>query len=146
MVGPGLGVTAGLAGRPASGGLPVPFACEDDDGRRDHARIVKARAIRCALSRICGICGETLTRPIAFIGGAEEAESGSFDFPPTHLECAREALDLFAPIGGRHLGHAEPPLTWALVTTGGFDLVRPTRRGDKVTFRPNSILETALRP
>ncbi|MET1061965.1 MAG: hypothetical protein ABWX71_03640 [Aeromicrobium sp.] len=138
-------MTAGLAGRPESGGLPVPFACEDDDGALDHAAVVKRRAIRCALSRICGICGETLTRPIAFIGSSEEAEAGSFDFPPTHLECAREALDLFAPIGGRHLGHSEPPLTWALVTTGGFDLVRPTRRGDKVTFHPNSILDTELR-
>jgi hypothetical protein len=145
VVGPGLGVTTGLAGRPEVGGLPVPFACENDDGSLDHAAVVKRRAIRCALSRICGICGETLTRPIAFIGGSEEAEAGSFVFPPTHLECAREALDLFAPIGGRHLGHPEPPLTWVLVTTGGFDLVRPARRGEKVTFHPNSLLDEELR-
>ncbi|KAA1380659.1 hypothetical protein [Aeromicrobium fastidiosum] len=144
MVGRGVGVTAGLAGRPTLGGLPVPFACEDDGGALDHSHVVKKRAIRCALSRVCGICGEPLTRPVAFIGGSEEAEAGAFDFPPTHLHCAQEALDLFAPIGGRHLGHAEPPLTWAIVTTGGFDLIRPTRRGDPVHFRPNSVLETQL--
>jgi hypothetical protein len=90
------------------------------------------------------VCGETLTRPIAFIGGSDEADAGLFAFPPTHLECAQGALDLFAPIGGRHLGHVEPPLTWALVTTGGFDLVRPTRRGDPVAFHPNSVLDTQL--
>jgi hypothetical protein len=145
VVGRGVEVTAGLAGRPVLGGLPVPFACEDDGGALDHSVVVKRRAIRCALSRICGICGETLTRPIAFIGGSDEADAGMFAFPPVHLECAHEALDLFVPIGGRHLGHVEAPLTWALVTTGGFDLVRPSRRGDPVAFHPNSVLETTLR-
>jgi hypothetical protein len=28
-----------------------------------------------------------------------------------------------------------------LVSTAGFDLVRPARRGDPVWFRPNSVLE-----
>lgn len=133
-----------LDGRPTSGGLPVPFACEDDAGRLDHAAVVKRRAIRCALSRICGICGETLTRPIAFLGPEAEALDGSFTFPPTHLTCADEALDLFVPIGGKHLGQAEAPLRWALVTTGGFDLVRPSRRGGIVRFRPNSVIDTTL--
>jgi hypothetical protein len=134
-------MSTALAGRPKAGGLPVPFACEDDDGTLDHSHVVKRRAIRCALSRICGICGETLTRPIAFFGSLAEWDAGLFVFPPTHHECAREALDLFVPIGGRHLGQAEPPLQWALVTTGGFDLVRPTRRGGIVQFRPNSVIE-----
>ncbi|MEV7398259.1 hypothetical protein [Aeromicrobium sp. NPDC092404] len=131
-----------LDGRPEAGGLPVPFACEDDDGTLDHARVVKRRAIRCALSRICGICGETLSRPIAFLGPEAEAAGGSFTFPPTHLACAEDALALFVPIGGRHLGQAEVPLRWSLVTTGGFDLVRPGRRGGIVQFRPNSVLST----
>jgi len=138
----GVGMSAALAGRPEAGGLAVPFACEDDDGTLDHSTVVKRRAIRCALSRICGICGETLTRPIAFIGAEAEAADGMFAFPPTHLDCAEAALDLFVPIGGSHLGRAEPPLRWSLVTTGGFDLVRPARRGGTVTFRPNSVLDT----
>ena len=58
--------------------------------------------------------------------------------------CAREALDLFVPLGGRHLGQTEAPLQWALVTTGGFDLIRPTRRGGAVAFRPNSVIEAVL--
>lgn len=142
----GSGVTLGLADRPVSGGLPVPFACEDDDGTLDHSRVVKRRAIRCALSRICGICGETLTRPIAFLGPGSDSESGLFTFPPTHVACARDALGLFVPLGGRHLGQAEPPLEWALVTTGGFDLIRPTQHGGIVHFRPNSVIETEVIP
>jgi hypothetical protein len=137
-------MTTALDGRPQAGGLPVPFACEDDDGALDHSRVVKRRAIRCALSRICGICGETLSRPITFLGSEDEHEAGLFRFPPTHLECARAALDLFVPIGGRHLGQAEPPLRWTLVTTGGFDLVRPGRRGGVVQFRPNSVIEVTV--
>ena len=130
--------------RPLLGGLPVPFACEDDDGSLDHSSVVKRRAIRCALSRICGICGETLTRPIAFLGPASEWDGGLFTFPPTHHACATAALDLFVPIGGKHLGQAEPPLQWALVTTGGFDLVRPTTHGGIVHFRPNSVIDSTL--
>lgn len=135
---------AGLAERPLLGGLPVPFVCEDEHGGLDHARIVKKRAIQCALSRICGICAQPLTRPVTFIGSGEEHTAGLYSFAPLHLECAEAALDLFAPIGGSHLGRAEPPMTWVLQTTGGFDLVRPTRRGEPVLFRPNSVLETRL--
>ncbi|MEJ7634834.1 hypothetical protein [Aeromicrobium sp.] len=102
-------------------------------------------AIRCALSRICGICGEPLGRPVAFFGPDSEAETGLFTFPPTHLECAHEVLNLFVPIGGRHLGQPEAPLKWSLVTTAGFDLIRPSRRGAAVLFRPNSVISTTTR-
>ena len=59
-----------------------------------------------------------------------------------NIETSKAVSDLFAPIGGRHLGQAEPPLRWSLVTTGGFDLLRPGRRGGVVSFRPNSVIET----
>ncbi len=119
---------------------PVPFACEDDDGASDVSTVVKKRAIRCALSRICGMCGQTLTRPIAFLGPEAEAQTGRFVFPPMHLECAQSAAASLAP--GAGLGHDVVSGPWALVTTGGFDLIRPTRRGDAVHFHPNSVLDT----
>ncbi|MDR7085287.1 hypothetical protein J2X11_000126 [Aeromicrobium panaciterrae] len=137
-------MTSLLDTRPTSGGLPVPFACEDDDGSLDHSSVVKRRAIRCALSRICGICGEPLTRPVAFLGPEAEWRSGLFTFPPTHHACATEALNLFAPLGGKHLGQAEPPLQWALVATGGFDLIRPTTHGGIIQFRPNSVIDSTI--
>jgi hypothetical protein len=119
----------------------VPFACTDDDGTTDASAVVKKRAIRCALSRICGMCGETLTRPVAFAGPEAEAQVGLFAFPPMHLDCARTAIAAAGDAPG--LGH--PPVNgpWALVTTGGFDLVRPTRRGDPVHFHPNSVIDTS---
>ena len=120
----------------------VPFACQDDDGVIDHAVVVKRRAIRCALSRVCGVCGETLTRPIAFLGPEDEALDGLFTFPPTHVACAHEALKRFVPFGDGVLGQRLAPRRWVVVTTAGFDLVRPTTRGGIVQFRPNSVLET----
>ncbi|QGG40111.1 hypothetical protein [Aeromicrobium yanjiei] len=118
----------------------APFACQDDDGLV-HAAVVKSRAIRCALSRICGVCGEVLARPIAFLGPENEALDGLFTFPPTHVTCAHEAIE-----AGTSLGQPEPPRTWLVVTTGGFDLVRPTRRGDPVLFHPNSVIDTTPSP
>lgn len=118
-------------------GAALPFACVDDHGLGVHERLVKSRAIRCALSRICGVCGETLTRPVAFLGSPDEALDGSFAFPPCHESCARSV----ARQPRQRLGRPERPRRWVLVTTGGFDLVRPERRGDPVAFRPNSVLE-----
>jgi hypothetical protein len=122
----------------------VPFACQDDDGTVDHALVVKRRAIRCALSRICGVCGQTLSRPIAFLGPEDEALDGLFTFPPSHVTCAEDALEHFAPFGDGVLGQPVAPRRWVLVTTAGFDLVRPASRGGIVQFRPNSILTTTV--
>lgn len=120
----------------------VPFACQDDDGVVSHGAVVKSRAIRCALSRVCGVCGEPLSRPIAFLGPEDEALDSLFTFPPTHVMCARDALERFTPFGDGVLGQAVAPRRWVIVTTAGFDLVRPSRRGDPVRFRPNSVLDT----
>lgn len=116
---------------------PLPFACVDDAGHGTDTRVVKARAVRCALSRICGVCGESLTRPVAFVGSPDEALDGSFAFPPCHEACVREVTRRPA----ERLGRAERPRRWVLVTTGGFDLVRPERRGEPVVFKPNSVID-----
>jgi hypothetical protein len=117
-------------------GSPLPFACVDDAGEGTHEHVVKSRAIRCALSRICGICGEVLTRPVAFVGTPDEALDGDLLFPPCHEGCVRTAAD----DPRQRFGHASRPRRWVLITTGGFDLVRPERRGEPVVFRPNSVL------
>lgn len=128
--------------RPVVDGARLPFACVDDaDGGR-HDVIIKARAIRCALSRVCGVCGLPLSRPVAFIGSAEEAGAVEYAFPPCHASCAEEAVQELAPRGAV-LGQSQPPAEWVLLTTGGYDLVRPARRGDPVSFRPNSVIATA---
>mgnify|MGYP001627319533 CR=1 FL=1 len=126
-----------LTERPVVRGAPVPFACLDDEGRGRHEHVVKARALQCALSRICGICGRTLSRPLAFVGTVDEALDGEFLFPACHVACVRETVADPRQL----LGHPVSPDRWLLVTTGGFDVRRPDRRGGPVHFRPNSVLE-----
>ena len=124
-------------------GVPVPFACEDDDGTVDLAAVVKKRAIQCALSRICGLCGRSLSWGVTFLGSPQEADEALFHFPPLHRECAEAALDLYPPLRTPVLGQQLVLAEWALVVTGGFELIRPVSRdGDmRVAFRPNSSTE-----
>ena len=91
----------------------------------------RAWVTQCALSRICGVCGETLGRPIAFLGSPEEEGRNAFHLPPMHPECAEELLR--AP-------DADP--RWEVVETAGFEFVRPSREEieDRPTFQPNSLL------
>jgi hypothetical protein len=65
-------------------GVPVPFACQPDDGTGDLGEVVKKRVVQCALSRICGLCGISLSYGVTFLGSPEEAEANLFHFPPLH--------------------------------------------------------------
>ena len=126
-------------------GTPVPFACGGGEaGAAPSARSLDHRRVtQCALSRICGVCGSGLGRPIAFLGSPQEEARNAFHFPPTHLECAEQLLAVYAEVRGSVLGQTEPFDHWVIVTTGGFEYVR-SRREDvdrRATFEPNSILE-----
>ena len=130
-------------------GVPVPFACgtESFGGPRDGSvptvrRLDGRRVTQCALSRVCGVCGAGLGRPIAFIGGTEEADRNAFHFPPCHLECARAILDAVGELDVPVLGQVAPMPTWVLTTTAAFEFVRPSR-GDadlRPTFQPHEVL------
>ncbi len=88
----------------------------------------RAWVTRCALSRICGGCGRSLGRPVAFVGTPSEVGHNAFHAPPLHLDCAREVL--------------RERDGWVLVTTAGFEFVRPGREDadQRPTFQPNSLL------
>jgi len=124
-------------------GVPVPFVCEADDGTVDLGEVVKKRVVQCALSRICGLCGRSLSYGVTFLGSPEEAEANLFHFPPLHRECAEAALDLYPRLGVPVLGQLLVLHEWAMVVTGGFELVRPeSREGDmRMAFRMNSPTE-----
>lgn len=123
--------------------VPVPFVGAYDDGRIDHASVNRKRVIQCALSRICGLCGNSLEWPIAFVGSVEESRGNAFTYPPLHVACAEDALAIYAPLGDGFLGRGVAPAEWALVATGGFELERPANRtGDqRLFFHPNSVSE-----
>ncbi|MEP9361958.1 hypothetical protein ABLE68_03260 [Nocardioides sp. CN2-186] len=72
------------------------------------------------------MCERPLGRPIAFVGTADEVARNAFHLPPMHVECA----DAWS--GG----------TTELVTTAGFEFVRPAKEDAdrRPTFQPNSLL------
>jgi hypothetical protein len=105
--------------------VPVPFACGYDDGRGSLSGLNKARVTQCALSRICGVCGSGLDRPVAFVGTAEEDGRNAFHFPPLHTSCAADLTAAWrehgVPLPGQDVP-AEP----VVVTCAAFEFVRPT--------------------
>ena len=118
----------------------IPFASKGDLG------LDKRKVTQCALSRICGVCGESLARPVAFLGSALEADRNAFHFPPSHVQCAEAALEVWAEGYSVALGHASQPEGWVLVTTSGFEYIRPSGESEdrRSVFSPNSVIETRL--
>ena len=86
---------------------------------------------QCALSRICGVCAESLGRPVVFVGTPEEVGRNAFHAPPLHGACADELL---------RSPDARPG--WQRVETAGFEFVRPTREDvdREPRFEPNSLI------
>jgi hypothetical protein len=137
--------------------VPVPFASDplagygvdhrqEPSGPADLGAVVKARAIQCALSRVCSLCGLSMAsgagRGTTFVGSAAEAEANSFTYPPMHPDCALFALETYPGLGVPVLGQQLVRSEWVVVETGGFELERPNERGAPVLFHPNSVTET----
>lgn len=95
----------------------------------DDGRLLRARVVECALGRVCGGCGRPLGRPIAFVGDADERARNAFHLPPLHVACAATL-------------QRQPGAPGELVTTAGFEFVRPTRDDPdpEPRFVPNSLL------
>jgi hypothetical protein len=124
-------------------GTPVPFACGTGAaGDPATAHVLDGRRVtQCALSRVCGVCGAGLGRPIAFLGSQDEVDRNAFHFPPTHIACAERIVTAYAGVGDAVLGQTEP-VAWQVVTTAAFEYVRPGREDvdRRPTFQPNSLL------
>ncbi len=111
-------------------GMNGPFAWEPGP-EGGLGELVKRRVTQCALSRICGVCAESLGRPVVFVGTTDEVARNAFHAPPLHSACADALL--------RDPG-ADP--SWEVVSTAGFEFVRPAREDDdrRPTFQPNSLI------
>jgi hypothetical protein len=128
-------------------GVPVPFACTTSYAEAARAapsirQLDHRRVTQCALSRVCGVCGSPLGRPIAFVGSPAEADRNAFHFPPCHLECAQALLDAVAPMGVPVLGQPETVDAWVLTTTAAFEYVRPSLEDAdrRPTFEPYEVI------
>ncbi len=141
--------TTGLDERPRDPelGVAVPFACEYDDGRASVTLLNKKRVTQCALSRICGACGDALDLPVAFVGPHQELHRMAFHFPPVHVGCGEAVLASLHGVDTAVLGQDEPVERWVLVTTGGFEHERAQAQDidRRPTFRPNSVIEVLER-
>ncbi len=122
-------------------GGDIPFASMGDLG------LDKRKVAQCALSRICGVCAESLGRPVAFLGSEAEAERNEFHFPPTHVACAEVAIEVWGESSAA-LGHPARPSSWAVVTTSGFEYIRPTHEWEdrRAVFAPNSVIDDRRLP
>ncbi len=111
------------------GEAPDLFAWSGTSGSPDS--LVGRRVTQCALSRICGVCGRPLGRPVVFVGTPTEVGRNAFHLPPLHSKCV-DAL----------LTSDDADASWEVVTTAGFEFVRPGREDDdrRPSFQPNSLL------
>ena len=120
--------------------VPVPFAAGTEAGVtvRD---LDKRRVTQCALSRVCGVCGASLGRPLAFVGSRRELDRMAFHFPASHLGCAESLRDAYADVAEPVLGLDVAPADWVIVTTASFEFVRPTKEdGDRrPVFEPEGL-------
>lgn len=128
-------------------GLVVPFACGAvgelgaPASGATAATLDRRRVTQCALSRVCGVCGAGLGRPIAFVGTEEEVGRNAFHFPPSHLECASRLLEEYTGTREAVLGHEEGAER-QIVLTAGFEYLRPGKEQDdrRPVFCPNSVI------
>jgi hypothetical protein len=124
-------------------GRPVPFACGTGDRGTSARELDGRRVTQCALSRVCGVCGSPLGRPIAFLGSEDEVGRNAFHFPASHLECVEALASAYAGVGEPVLGQLETVDSWVIVTTAGFEFMRSGKEDvdRRPTFQPNSLLE-----
>lgn len=130
--------------------VPVPFAAGTDVGYGDRPGgaapsvrdLDKRRVTQCALSRICGVCGAGLGRPLAFVGSQAELDRMAFHFPASHLGCVEALLASYDGVAEPVLGQETPPADWVVVTTASFEFVRPAKEDldRRPVFTPNGLL------
>jgi len=92
-----------LAGRPAQGGLVVPWVqVRLADGAADFAARHRSKSDRCFREALCQLDGEPLGQPCVLLGGPAALEPGGyFDEPPLHPECARYTAAACPMVAGR---------------------------------------------
>lgn len=74
-------------------GYPVPFVTMLDPftNEPDFRVLDVRRQMQCVNQKLCAMCGESLGKYIAFIGGPRSRDGHSFFDPGMHRECAEYA-------------------------------------------------------
>lgn len=69
-------------------GYPIPFFVAYIDGKPEFRAADRHKYKKCVTRNLCWVCGQTLTRPFAFLIGPMCAITRTTSEPPTHLDCA----------------------------------------------------------
>lgn len=84
-----------LQRRPQWRGFPVPFfATARTDGSWDFKIVSEKNRVRCAIERLCWVCGEPLEEAIVFLGGPAATKARLYNDGPMHADCADDSLAL----------------------------------------------------
>lgn len=78
-----------LARRPRFRGFPIPWTVKMlPGGIPDFKEIDDQKRQRALTKRLCGLCGASLPKVVAFVGGPIAARQGQYFDPPMHEDCA----------------------------------------------------------
>ncbi|HEV8653321.1 MAG TPA: hypothetical protein VG276_28985 [Actinomycetes bacterium] len=100
-------IPMGLAHRPTTGGLVIPWVnVALADGGADFRSVHHSRWVRCWTQGICQSCGEALGSPVVMLGGPNQL-AGYFDEPPLHPWCASYATRACPMVAGRMPRYAD---------------------------------------
>lgn len=127
---------------PFAAGTAVGYGDEPVGGALSVRHLDKRRVTQCALSRVCGVCGAGLGRPLTFVGSQRDADRLAFRFPASHLRCAESLLESYAGVAEPVLGNDTAPGEWVLMTAASFEFVRPSRddADRRPVFQPDDML------
>lgn len=75
-------------------GYPIPRFVKVIDGVPDFRITDRSHWMRCVLRHLCWVCGDPLGRHAAFVCGPSTAMTRTSTEPPSHLDCARGALQI----------------------------------------------------
>lgn len=98
-----------LLGRPRYKGMIVPYTVAKVGKVWDFKALDTDKANECLNHRKCGMCGYTMTGPLAFIGGPESMAHHSFTDVPMHPVCARYAMQVCPFLTGKKKEYAKQP-------------------------------------
>lgn len=85
-------------------GLPIPaVTARRPDGRPDFSTVDGWTALRLASEGRCGVCGNPLDSPVAFLGGPDAVAVGAYHDPPMHESCAEASTRLCPHLARRDM-------------------------------------------
>lgn len=100
---------ARMAARPKTEeGYPVPFVnYVYPNGVADLRVLSQERVNQCVDQKLCGICGQSLSPEVVFVGGEVSCLNKHFADPAMHEDCARYAVQVCPYLACQNYHHTK---------------------------------------